>query len=121
MSSISLFKSISAVYPDPNIFFGITASVGDVASVNPNSTKMLLANGVSTFFINDKPTEINGVKNFRNPPSWLVIFLVLPFYNIPPFPKDLITFIISFISLFLSIKAEPLIDESIFLLSYHEY
>ena len=121
MSSISLFKSISEVYPDPNIFFRITASVGDVASVNPNITKMHVANGVSTVFIHDKPTEINGVKKFRNPRSWLVIFLVLPFYNIPLFPKDLITFIISFISLFLSIKSEPLIEKSNFLLSYHEY
>ena len=48
ISSISSFKIISAVVPNSKIFFGIAASVGD--AVNPNGTKMLLANGVSTFF-----------------------------------------------------------------------
>ena len=49
-------------------------SVVETAVVNPKGTKTLLANGVSTFFINGKPDVINGFRKLRNPPSWLVIF-----------------------------------------------
>ena len=52
---------------------------------------MLLANGVSTFFTNGKPTNINGLRTFRNPPFLLPIFLVVLFNKIPLFSKDLIT------------------------------
>ena len=69
--------------------------------------KTLLANGVSTFFINDKLAVINGLRKFKNPPSWLVIFLVVSFNKIPLFSKDLITFIISFISLLVRVIPEP--------------
>ena len=56
----------------------------------------------------------------RNCPSWLIIFLVLPFNKTPLFSKRLITFIISFILLFVRVIPEPVIDEiflKIFLLS----
>ena len=66
---------------------------------------MLLANGVSTFFINGKPAAINGLRKLRNP--WLVVFLVVPFNKIPLFSKDLISFIISFISLIVSVILQP--------------
>ena len=68
----------------------------DTAAANPNGIKILLANGVSTVFINGKPAVINDLRKLRNPPSRLVIFPVAPFNKIPLFSKDLITFIISF-------------------------
>ena len=38
------------------------------AAVNPNSIKMLLANGLSTFFIYGKPVFSNGPRSLlRNP------------------------------------------------------
>ena len=55
--------------------YGLTAAyVADTAAVNPNGTKMLLANGVVTFFINGKPADIVGPRKLRNLPSWLAIF-----------------------------------------------
>ena len=53
--------------PCPKVFFRIAASVtapAFVSAVNPNGTKTLLANGVSTFFTNGKPTEINGFRMY---------------------------------------------------------
>ena len=47
MLFISSFESINVVKPDPNISFWIAATVADVAAVNPNGIKMLLANGLS--------------------------------------------------------------------------
>ena len=37
---------------------------GSVA-VNPKGTTMLLVNGVSTFFINGKPTDFNGLRKWE--------------------------------------------------------
>ena len=45
---------------DPSIFFWIAASVADTAAAYPNGIKKLLADDVSTLFINGKPTFING-------------------------------------------------------------
>ena len=73
--------------PDPSIFFSITASVAESAVVNPEGTQTLLANGMNTFFNNSKPTGINGLRKLRNLPSWLVIFLVVPFKKVPLFSK----------------------------------
>ena len=73
--------------PDPSIFFSITASVAESAVVNPEGTQTLLANGMNTFFNNGKPTGINGLRKLRNLPSWLVIFLVVPFKKVPLFSK----------------------------------
>ena len=44
-SFISLFEITNVVMPDPNFFSLIAASLTDTASVNPNGTKLLLANG----------------------------------------------------------------------------
>ena len=58
MSFISPFDIISIVLlllPDPKIFLCIPASAADAAAVDPQGIKMLLANGLITFFINDNP------------------------------------------------------------------
>ena len=60
ISFISSFEIMSVVVSGPKIFFSIAASVSDAAAVNLNGTKMLLAHGLATFFINRKPTDING-------------------------------------------------------------
>ena len=100
ISSITLFQIISAVNPNPKIVFWRAVSIADATVVNPNNTKRFLANDVSTFFIIGKPTEINDLRKLRNSRLWLLIFLVVAFSKTPPFSKELITFIISFISLF---------------------
>ena len=47
----------------------------EAVAVNPNGIKTNLANDVSTFFINGKPTFINGPKKLpRNTPLQLIIF-----------------------------------------------
>ena len=70
ISFISLLEIINVVLPEPNIFLRIAASVADAAAVNPNGIKMLLANGVSTFSINDALIFSNGSKYLRrNPPD----------------------------------------------------
>ena len=69
----------------------MAASVAEAGAVNSKGTKMLLATVVSTFFINGKPPDINGLRKLRNPLPWLVMFLVV---SMPLFSKDLITFII---------------------------
>ena len=38
----------------PKMFFWIVGSITDAAAVNPNSTKTVLANDLSTFSIKDK-------------------------------------------------------------------
>ena len=45
-----------------DFFFFLTkaASVADTVAVNPNGIKTLSANGLNTFFINDKPGFSNG-------------------------------------------------------------
>ena len=70
----------------------------------------LLTNGVSTLFANGKPAVINGQRKLKNPPSWLVIFVVVPFNKIPLFSKDLINVITSFISLFVRVIPGPVLD-----------
>ena len=57
MSFISSFDIISIVLllPDPKIFLCIPASAADAAAVDLQGIKMLLANGLMTFFINDNP------------------------------------------------------------------
>ena len=60
--------------PDPNILLWITASVGDVAAVNPNVIKTLLGNGLSTFSIKGNPDFSNGSKSLpRNPSDCLIL------------------------------------------------
>ena len=76
ISSIALFKDISAAIPDPKIFFWIAPSVSDPAAVHPSGIKMLLPNSVSTFFINGKSPDINGVRKLRNPPSLKFLYFL---------------------------------------------
>ena len=85
ISSISLFEIITAVVPDPKFIFLIAASVAEAAAIKPNGIKTLYANGVTAFFINGKPADINGLRKLRNPPSSRVIFLVVPFNKTPLF------------------------------------
>ena len=54
MSYISSFGIISVVLPDPKIFLCIPVSAA-AGAVNPNGIKALLANGLTTFFINGSP------------------------------------------------------------------
>ena len=62
-----------------------TLSVADIAAVNAEGIKILSANGLSTFFINNsKPTFINAPKSLpRNFPdcaildSWFLLILYL--------------------------------------------
>ena len=62
-SSMSLFDIISVVFPDPNIFLCIPASAADAAAVSPKGINTLLANGVTTFFINGNPVFNKGPNN----------------------------------------------------------
>ena len=71
---------------------------------------------MSAFFINGKPAVINDLRKLRNPLSRLVIFVVVPFNKIPLFSTKLITFIISFIPLFVRCITEPVIDEILLLI-----
>ena len=66
ISSISSFKISNVVMSDPKSLFWINTSVADAAAVNPNGTKTLLANGVSTFFINGQVTFLNGARKLSN-------------------------------------------------------
>ena len=79
---------------------------------------MVTKYGVSAIFINGKPAIINGLRKFKNPPSWQVIFVVVSFIKIPLFSKDLITFIIYFISLFVRVIPEPLLNVKFLLSSF---
>ena len=93
------------------MFFWIAASAADIPDDKPHEIKTLLATGVSTLFINYKPTITDGIRKFGNGPYWLAIFLVVPFNEIPLFSKDLITYIISLLSSFFRVIPEPATDE----------
>ena len=97
-------------------YFWIVASAAYIPDDKPNGVKTLLVNGVSARFIYYKPTIIDGIRKFKNRPYWLVIFLVISFNEIPLFSKDLISFIISFISCFVRVIAEPVTDKIPFLI-----
>ena len=60
--------------PYPQIFLRIHASAADAPSVNPNGMNTLLANSMSTFFINCKPTIVNGPRSL---PRYLAGFIIL--------------------------------------------
>ena len=69
ISSISSLEINNVANPDPNIFLWIAASVADDAAVNPNGSKTLLADGLSTFSIGN-PVCSDGPKNVpKNPPD----------------------------------------------------
>ena len=48
---------------DSNIFLRIAASVADAATVEANSIKTLLANGLNAFFIKGNPVFRNSPKS----------------------------------------------------------
>ena len=73
-------------------------------------------NGNKTIFINGKPAVIIGLRLLRNSPSWSVIYLLVSFYKFSLFSAGLVTFIISFISLFLKVIPERVTDETYFLI-----
>ena len=86
MFFISLFDIISVTYeglllllslssyPDANIFLGIPAFAADTAAIIPIGIKMLLANGLITFFINGSHVFSNGPSNVpRNPPDCIIL------------------------------------------------
>ena len=50
MSFISSFEIIKVVVPDPNIFLCIPVSAADADAFNSKGIKILLANGLITFF-----------------------------------------------------------------------
>ena len=59
-------------------FLSIPASAADAAAVNPRGTKMLLASGLTTIFINDKVVFSNGPSNLsRNPSDCIIEFLII--------------------------------------------
>ena len=61
------------LFPDPNIFLCIPASAADAAAVYLKGIKNLLANGLTTFFINGNPVFSNGPGNLlRNPPDCII-------------------------------------------------
>ena len=62
---------------------------------------------VSTLFINGKASAINSLRKSKNPLSWLELFVLVSFNKIAVFSKDLITFTISFISLFVQVISAP--------------
>ena len=95
-----MFEIINTVVRDPKIFLWIASYVADSPGDNPNGTKTLSARSVRTL----------GNGKFKNPPSCLVLFVVVYFTKIFLFSKDLITFIISFISLLVKVIPKPLID-----------
>ena len=46
----------------------------DAAAVNPEGVKILLANGLITFFISGNPVFRNEPSNLpRNPPDWIIL------------------------------------------------
>ena len=74
MPSILSFDNISVFVPDPKIFFCIQASAVDVAAVNHNGNKTLIANGLVTFFINGSPAFNNEPRSLpRNPPDCIIL------------------------------------------------
>ena len=58
------------VVPDPNIFLWPAACTADAAAVNTNHIKILLASGLSTFFIKGNPVFSNGPKSLPKNPSY---------------------------------------------------
>ena len=63
MFFISSFKVISAAVPGLKILFRIAASVADLAAVNPDGNRTLLANNLSKLLIKDKPVFSNGPRS----------------------------------------------------------
>ena len=76
----------------------------EASTVPPNGNKTFLANGASTFFVNDIRTLINEARNHF---FVFITFSVVPFNKISLFSEDVVTFEISFISAFADVVPEP--------------
>ena len=94
---ISSFKIINLGIPNLNVFLWIAASVAYAASVNPNGIKTLLANGLSTYPIKDKPVFSKGPKRLLGNPhdypvlcNWVFDNFILA--NDEPLAKALLIF-----------------------------
>ena len=72
-------KAKSEGRPGPNIFLWKAASVADVAAVNPDCIKTLLANGLSTFPIKGNPIFSNGPKRLQREILLIVLFHAIEF------------------------------------------
>ena len=83
VSFISSFEIISEVVPDPKLSSWMASFVAEATVINPKGTKVLVANGVSTFFINGKSAVIHSLRKLRNPPSRLLTFLAALVDKIP--------------------------------------
>ena len=92
ISFISLFEIFSALVSNPKYFFWIDVFVTDAIAINLNGIKMFLATCVSTFLINGKQANINGLINFIISSFGLLIILAVHFDEIPQFSKDFMTF-----------------------------
>ena len=84
MSLIYSFDVINLVVLDPaspdvetldsSIILWITASAFDAAAVNSNGTNRIVANSICAFFINSKPSYINGPRRLlKNPLNWILL------------------------------------------------
>ena len=61
-------------YQTLGFFLCITASAANAAAVNPKGIKILLGNGLITFFIKGNPVFSNGPRGLpRNPPDCLIL------------------------------------------------
>ena len=76
ISFISAFEIIKVV-PNLKILFEIAESVADIAAINLKGTYILLANGISTLFINHKATPVKGARKLSKPPFWQIFWWFL--------------------------------------------
>ena len=75
ISFFSLIYIINVVLPYPNIFLWIFTSVADAVVFNSKCIKTLLADGFSTFPVQDNPVVSNGPKSI--PENVLVLFYAI--------------------------------------------
>ena len=74
ISSLSLFKNYQCCACQMENFLWITVSAADAVAVNPSGIKILLANGLSLFFINGKTVFNNGPRSPpRIPPDCIIL------------------------------------------------
>ena len=72
--SILPFVITNFLIPDPQIWFCIPAFTADAVSINLNSYKMLLSNGLSKFFIKGKLVlNYDSTTLPRIPPNCIIL------------------------------------------------
>ena len=75
MSFISLHEIINAI-PKTRICLWISSSAVDAVVINPSGIKTLLDNGLSTSFINGKPTMLQSYNQKIHLIALIVLFCV---------------------------------------------